>query len=421
MQRRSLLLGAAAAFCPALLPAASPLGSLVYVQRDGLWIRQLTAAKPMRLIAARNLEQPRFSASGNWVSCEDGDRLHVISPDGQVHRTVTELAFSGWPAAQWSPVRDELIAIRDDGLLLYIPAKDRSVPIQNTRVGGTRVVFNAEGNEIIYGGVDGYVSPPLVSTERTGQLCRVRIDEPNARPVVLVSEHMKGFIPCAWSPSINAALYWLDESFSASLMADGLTLFRIPASGGEPKALDTTLVHGDFVALSPDQSRLALTVGAAREEWTGKRIAILDLKTNKLSYITPPEIAAVCPAWSPDGRHIAFSAAPVPPENIGGGDPARQALQKRRIWITSAAGSSKPRQITHNPRYRDEEPVWLGDGTHILLCRIDQADRRTMWLLDLNRPDPIQVAGPLPTLQNDDAWFGYYGYIEWRRLFDWHM
>ena len=62
--------------------------------------------------------------------------------------------------------------------------------------------------------------------------------------------------------------------------------------------------------------------------------------------------------------------------------------------------------------------MWSADGRHILFARIDRGSNQTLWLMDVESPRPIQVAGPLCTA--DETWFGYYGYIDWRTKVDWY-
>ena len=54
--------------------------------------------------------------------------------------------------------------------------------------------------------------------------------------------------------------------------------------------------------------------------------------------------------------------------------------------------------------YHDEEPLWSADGQKILFSRSDSAyteiyalssDRNTLWLMDQDGANPVQVAGPL--------------------------
>jgi Tol biopolymer transport system component len=60
------------------------------------------------------------------------------------------------------------------------------------------------------------------------------------------------------------------------------------------------------------------------------------------------------PAWSPDGREIAFTRAVEPP--FAG------------IWVVDSAGG-QPRQLTGPPGYVDESAAWSPDGTRIAFTR----------------------------------------------------
>jgi Tol biopolymer transport system component len=274
-------------------------------------------------------------------------------------------------------------------------------------------VFSPQGNEIVYGDtVDG-------SRGRIGRLCRLALDQPQGEPKVLVSKN-SGQFPCVWAGNGKQILFWQDPDFSASAMADGLELFGVPADGGPPRSMGvSTLVHNDMLSQSPDGTRLAIGAGGGRYEWEQKRIAVIDLNTSTVSHLTDNHTAAVCPSWCPRRDRIAFAAAPSPSTAaaVGGGEPARRLLEKRRIWIAGVSPASTPLQLTADPLYRDEEPMWSADGRHILFARIDRGNNRTLWLMDVESPAPIRVAGPLCTA--DETWFGYYGYIDWRAKMDW--
>ena len=95
----------------------------------------------------------------------------------------------------------------------------------------------------------------------------------------------------------------------------------------------------------------------------------------------------------------------------------RSLLAQRRIWIGD-------RQLTRDDRSRDEEPMWSADGQHILFCRIDSADQKTIWAMREDGSDQRQIAGPLYTdpgfLGDEGTWFGFYAYIQWREMLDWY-
>jgi dipeptidyl aminopeptidase/acylaminoacyl peptidase len=151
------------------------------------------------------------------------------------------------------------------------------------------------------------------------------------------------------------------------------------------------------------------------------------------------QTSALYPAWSPDGSLLAFSAAPAAPSSVDGGPEAKAYLDRRRIWVADASGRTDPKQITQDDRYRDEEPSWSADGTHILFGRIAQDGTQALWLMGASGENPIQISGPLElggdwdfkvSAGSEDvalprqadiksAWFGYYGHISWRKRFDW--
>jgi Tol biopolymer transport system component len=394
MDRRSFLFAAASAI--AARAAGPALGTLAYIQSDGLWIRDLPDGEPTRIAEGAKLESPRISPSGRWIAYSRNDALYVVSRDGGKTAALGAVLYS-----HWLPMRDELLVSSESGLQLLTPADEFRAPIRRIPHAWLQVVFNSDGNELLY-------SDQVV----TGRLCRLSLADPSAPPKILVSKSSAGFIPCLWSAG-DEILFWEDPDFSSSIMADGLELFRVPAAGGAPQRVGiVSLVHEDSFSLSPDGDRVAISAGAGRYHWADKRIALVDLKSGQISYITGVDQTAVFPAWSPKRDWIAYSAAPRMPwgANIGGGEPAKRLLAQRRIFIG-------PRQITSDPDYRDEKPMWSADGSHLLCTRIDREDRLTIWLSDVENPRPIQVAGPL--LAGKDAWFGYYGYIDWRALLDW--
>jgi hypothetical protein len=296
-------------------------------------------------------------------------------------------------SAQWVPGRDELLTETTNGAALVNVADGRRQDFKGLVL---PVVFSPSGTEMVYGDAE----------RRVGRLWRIGLD--GGQPArLVVSKADAALIPCGWSGS-GEILHWEDPDFSASIKADGLPLLRVAASGGTSRPLGvTTLVHDDAVAWAPGRLGLAVSAGGGREHWEGKRIATIDLKTGAIRYVTDPGLSAVGPAWSPDGREIAYSAAPA--VRASGGEDARQALMKRRIWRGS-------HQLTQDAGYRDEAPMWSSDGASILLCRMAADNAKSIWLMRADGSDARQIAGPLG---GDDSWFGYYGYIDWRSLFDW--
>jgi dipeptidyl aminopeptidase/acylaminoacyl peptidase len=102
--------------------------------------------------------------------------------------------------------------------------------------------------------------------------------------------------------------------------------------------------------------------------------------------------------------------------DVGGGELARQALMGRCLWVMSIDGGHQAQQLTDDPAYRDERPLWSTDGSHILFARLSTENQASLWLIPADGGEPLQVVKELTPAPE---WFGYYGHIEWNGLFDW--
>lgn len=406
MRRREFLWSACALAFPTRAANAT-LGTIAYLQADGLWVRSLPDGRPRKVIE-RSVKSPRFSPSGTWISFEGG----VVRLDA------TAAAPLPAGASVWLPQQDRLAIETPNGLAFFSSINGWSAPAA-TREHVRLPVFNADGSEFVYSNAVVRGTGPGGEPLREGQLCRATLR--SAASQILVSEYLVQPIPYRWTRDSRFILYWKDPDFSASLMADGLALFRVPATAGgptEPLGVGG-LVHDDLLALSPTENKLAVTLGGGRETYETKRIAILELDSLGLSYLTAGDSTAMSPSWSPDGRRIAYVQAPAAPD-IANNLTARPYMARRRIWIADASGASPPGPITSDDRYRDEEPLWSADGTHILFCRFDNTASGTLWLMGARGENPIQVSGALPLKDFSGlSGYGFYGYIDWRGTFDW--
>ena len=109
------------------------------------------------------------------------------------------------------------------------------------------------------------------------------------------------------------------------------------------------LVRG--VAPSPDGGQLAFSALATiyvRDEASGEQRAL-----------TPPETSAFHPAWSPDGRWLAW----VTWSSAGG-----------HIWRARANGRGQPQRLSEHAAFYSD-PVWSPDGERIVALRAASHDR----------------------------------------------
>ena len=377
--------------------------SLAYTAGNALWAMDLPDGKARRVASGAGISTPRISPSGNWIAYRQGGAAWVVSRAGGQPKRIGE------GATQWHSQRDEVLLETGRGVAIFSPANSWGSATRTIPEASLPVAISPDGGELVYG-------------KRTpaGQGLLYRADIAAAHPAKVVqARNGDGLIPYAWTG--DTLLFWLDGSFSSSLMADGLDLFRAPASGGTPQSLDKGLLHQDFLSLSPDGIRLAMTAGEGRESWRRKRIVTIDLSTRAEEYLSAEDAVAICPSWSPDGSRIVYTALPEGLE--AGSGPERLFLGQRRIWLADSSGKSPPVRLTRDERYRDEEPLFLADGRHILFGRIERAGQnavKSLWLMDDRGGGLTQIAGPLQA--NDtfegESWFGYYGTIDWRAEMD---
>lgn len=218
-----------------------------------------------------------------------------------------------------------------------------------------------------------------------------------------------------WSPDSRFVLFWrYKECGAASAQADGLPLRAVAVTGGPPVDISArTLLYRDFFDWSPDGKTLAFVDGGDRSTWYGKRIAVVSL-TGAPRILSDPGRSDLFPAWSPDGAWIAYAGAPA--VQTDGGDDAKRASGARRIWVMRADGSDQ-HPLTGDRSYRDEHPEWSADGAFILFARV-RGNQAQLWLMRSDGSDPRLVVDGL-SLPSPEGWFGYYGYIDWGKLYRW--
>ena len=401
---------------------ATNLGKVAYVEDGDIWVRTLPDGDARRLTTGGHNTAPRWSPSGEWLTFYRGDQAWLMQADGTNAHCIPSASTRD---CAWSPVDDRLAYVAGEATLRIIepdeladtgPHGEGHVLLQAaideeplTRI--KNLAWSADGRRLAYvlqsgqpGGLPDRVSLGTIDLESGPR-------EIYAAP----SPPQDGLITTGWAPDGQAVLFWRELLFSASGAADGLPLELLPLGGGEPVPIaDCALLHPDFWSTCPTGKTVALTVGSGRETWTNKRVALADLKTADLDYLTNDSVSAFSPAFSPDGQQIAYVAAP----DIGhawGGDAAKTGAAQRRIWVMNADGSGQ-RPLTGDPAYRDERPQWSADGSHILFARMNESGHASLWLIDVTGGTLTRVVDRLAPAPE---WFGTYGHIDWDQFFDW--
>jgi hypothetical protein len=444
MNRRSFLLAGGSFVARGL--AQNSLGTLVWTEASGMWERELPDGRPAIVAAGVGLHSPRFSPSGAWIAYRNAKQeVLVVRSDGR-----EGVSLSGH-AGTWLPRGDRLAVRNRAGVAVYSPGnrwKEPEAVWKDSAIGP----FRADGQQ--YAAMRIHAHPP----DRYGlnqDRAELYVGTENRALRVLVSDNEGEIRPCCWTRDGKQVIYWRADEWSASMWSDGVDLYTIPAEGGTQRKLGlSSLVHPDMLDLAPAAAgnKLVVASGRRRETWAAQQLVLVDLDSGARRELTSPEIAAQGPAWSPDGRMIAYFAAPdaelaeakaqagkmmriLNPDGrvtttmptpdmrigLGGGQPAHRALQLRKIWSIDPLGAAPPRQLTEDSRYRDEEPLWSAGSSHILFARMDYEGNASLWLMDSSGAGARQMCrlNVHSDAPREEGWFGYYGYIDWRTAFDW--
>ncbi len=419
---------------PVTISPELDLGKLAYIQGGDIWVKSLPTGQPQRLTTDGHHHEPRWSSSGQWLAFRTGEsQVWVMRADGSAHHPLNE--SKSIKDFAWAPNIDRLAYTTDDRALLAVNAdeSDRQafvMPDSRQPITGVQsLAWSPDGQwlALARGEILKQGAPP----DRYDSVWRVRADSSEAIELLNGGRPSdREFIVAGWSSDSSTILLWINPGYSGSALADGVPLYALSVKGNSPIPLAANLdagsaprakivlAHSDFVAPAPanfDATHIALTVGDYRATWVNKRVGIVDVRTSTIRLLTSKDQAAFSPDWSPDGTHLAYVAMPDKGD-LGGGEDARLGMMDRRIYTVNTQGDPQPKQLTNDPAYRDERPLWSTDGSFILFARMNRENQASVWLVPAEGGEPRQIVDELTPAPE---WFGYYGYIDWNDLFDW--
>jgi len=409
------------------------LGRLGFVRDGDVWVQDLTLRSEQNLTHDGHSGFPRWSASGAWIGI--GTQMSTAGVGGSANEQVVSMRWDGSErnvigtgsiadvaSAVWSPTGDRIAFIEaDHGVVINADGSAR-VELANA----TSLAWSPDGAWLAY-----------VKFERLQLGQDARRPFPHRVSIWRVRAHgtdehlvLDGGVPspdfievAGWSPDRAEILFWRNTGFSGSVWADGSALAAVPVGGGPPTVIvPKMLAYPDFMDWAPDSQHLALVQGSYRSTWFRKSIAVGDLGAS-LQKVSPDDYADLFPSWSPDGQWLAYATAPA--IITDGGNDARAASSERRVALMRADGTDR-HLLTNTPGLQDERPRWSRDGHTLLFTRVVGGQQAQLWLIDTDGTSPrmvadnldVQAATGLPAAA-DPAWFGYYGYLHWSRMYDW--
>lgn len=201
----------------------------------------------------------------------------------------------------------------------------------------------------------------------------------------------------------------------------GVPLVVIDVGTGEVRELGASmLLTPESRAWHPNRpGLLALAEGGSRYLSDANRLALLDVTTGELQSLTGERLSAFEPAWSPDGRLLAYAAVPVPPDAEGSGEVLEGLLAGRAIYVLDPE-SGDGRAVTDPGEAIDGWPRWSpaphrGEAGDARLLYTRQHDGYTdvrVARLDGTSDELFLTGLPDPTC--------FYGGCGWDRMLAYH-
>jgi hypothetical protein len=388
---------------PTQHPLAAPRSATVaYVDSRGLVVRSATGAE--RVVVSGSVSGPRWSPSGTWVAYRDGDAVvRVVSGDGG-----TSFLVGRAGTYTWSPTLDALAVSDQAGVHVWtfgelpphavtvdpaVGGVDPTVQSFAWSRGGTSLAIAMEHRDRTGPGA------PSDSLWLATGVCRPGTPAVCAQPRELTripytpGQNDYPLLVTGFGFDNSQVLFWADSIGSSSIEMDGLPLKAVPIDGGSGKTIATTIVRDSWVQPSPDGAQLLVVRSRGRMVTDPREVDVCTAPDACRALAPAPDVQTLDPAWSPDGREIAFvredHASYTPPITNGTVD-WKTKYRNRKLWIANADGSHAHELTAAGAGIAD--PQFAPDGKSIAFVRDAQ-----VWQLDLATGKVELLSGSLRT------------------------
>ena len=414
-----------------LYPDISPDGNFiaytkVVASKSHIFLQRIAGGNPIDLTPGSREDNSRavFSPNGELLafrSEREGGGLYIMGATGESVRRLTDFGFD--PA--WSPDGKEIICATQEIITPFDRPGSSELWTVNVASGEKRAVstgdaaqpqWSPHGSRIAYWGLPA----------GTGRRVIFTMPSTGGSPSTLIDDGHINWDP-VWSPD-GRYLYF------SSNRGGSLNLWRVSIdeeSGkmlGTPEPITTPSAMSGFLKVSHDGHRVIYTsldrranvfrvaFDPVREIVTGSPVAVTEgsrecidadlsadgewlvFRTAEAQedlfvvrndgadqrQLTNDSFKDRGPAWSPDGKRIAFYS-----DRSG----------QYELWSINADGSGL-QQLSHSDKVTPWYPRWYPDGTR-LACGSPVG----AFLLDLSKPFPERTLEPFPPMQNPNESF----------------
>lgn len=339
-------------------------------QEGPLWALPLVGRRPFRLGDAR-AHDAAWSSDGKQLAFANGHNLYLAGWDGTNPRKLaTTPGRAYW--IRWAP---------DDTALRFTLA-DR-----NFRTSLWEVRTDGSGLRRLLSGWRSGAQPCCGEWSSDGQQF-VFLAAEDGRSDIWIRRESSGFWRHISAP-VRLTSGPLDFD-SVIFSADGRQLLAVSLQEQETEIkfdlgsrhIKPLAVNGSSLSFSRDRQWVAYVAGSAATLWRSR------INGSEALQLTPPSLRVGWPAWSPDGKQIAFIG-----HKTGG---------PYKLYVVSSSGGAV-RQLIPGDR-QEVDPNWSPDGSFIMFGRppdvlAEQGMPKAIFLLDLK-------SGKITTLPGSEGMFG---------------